>query len=235
MKMKFPVIRNGGAASDAVRNICSIGSCLVVVALLGCAAKNAQRDYSFTNNNEGIAFFSVSHDQSGGRRAQATFYIDGGPANEKGSYVDSLNEPFPGIRTASDFKDSYGQLVVLSLPPGRHRIDSWQITNGAGLRIFPREKPSPLEFQVEAGRAKYVGNLHANLETGKNVFGATIVGNGYPEVRDQRSRDIEIFESRYPQFRGQVLIDLLSLGPWVGNSERRVDIPPPVQSLPARK
>ena len=214
----------------------SIAVGLLIVTLSGCAAKSVERDFSFRDDqmNEGLVFFSVSHDQSGGRGAKAIFYIEGGASGES-TMVTSLREAFP-IVLGSEFKDSYGQLIALALPVGKHRIGGWQITNGTGLRIYPREKPVPLEFSVHAGQARYLGNLHANLQTGRNVFGITIVGNGYPEVRDRRDRDVPMFEARYPQFRGKVVIEPLALGPWTAGSGTRtqVDNPPPVQPLPVR-
>jgi hypothetical protein len=219
------------------RNIWAIAFALLIFVLAGCAAKTIQGDYSSKDDqNEGIVFFSISHDLVGGRAAKAIFYLDGG-VTSGGSMVFSLPEAFPGISAGSQFKDSYGQLIALALPAGKHQIDSWQIFNGKGLRIFPREKPSPLEFNVQAGQAKYLGNLHANLQTGKNVFGMTIVGNGSPEVRDRRDRDVENFEKKYPQFKGKILIETLALGPWISaaGTYTQMDAPPPVQPLPAGK
>ena len=212
------------------RNLWTIACGLLIVTLSGCAAKSVQKDFTFKDDqsNEGLVFFSVSHDLAGGRGAKAIFYLDGGVTSGTGSMVFSLREAFPGIPAGSEFEDSYGQLVALALPVGKHQIDGWQITNGTGARIYPREKPAPLEFHVQAGQAKYLGNLHANLQTGRNLFEVTIVGNGYPEVRDRRDRDVEIFEARYPQFKGKVVIEPFALGPWIGKSGTRtqVDIPP---------
>jgi hypothetical protein len=219
------------------RNIWAFAFSLLMLTLAGCAAKSIQSDYlPKDDQNEGIVFFSVSHDLVGGRIAKAIFYLDGGITSGKGSMVFSLPDAFPGISAGSQFKDSYGQLIALALPAGKHQIDSWQIANGRGLRIFAN-KPSPLEFNVLAGKAKYLGNLHANLQTGKYLFGMTIVGNGYPEIRDRRARDVEAFEKKYPQFKGKVLIEMLALGPWIGEggASTQVDIPAPVQPPPAGK
>lgn len=188
---------------------------LVISALAGCAAKSIQKDYSFSNEtaDQGIVVVSVSHDLEGTRRTSAIFYMDGGVTNG-GQMLRSLDEAMPGMNRASEFKDSYGHLLVLALPSGRHTIDSWQITNGSGLRVFPRNKPTPLAFDVAPGQVTYLGNLHANLMTGKNVFGITITGDGYPEVRNQQQRDIALFENKYPQFKDKVVVKLLPLGPW---------------------
>lgn len=201
-------------------------ACLLLSLLAGCAAKSIPRDSSLGSEpDKGIVVVSVSHDLAGRRAARAIFYMDGG-AVSGGSTLLSLDEVIPGTPRGSEFKGSYGHLLVLSLPPGRHAIDSWQITNGTGLRIFPREKPTPLVFEVVSGEVKYLGNLHANLATGKNIFGMTITADGYPEVRDQRQRDLPMFESRYPQLKDKAVIDLLRLGPWIDIPETRRQLDP---------
>jgi hypothetical protein len=208
--------------------------CAFLVVLTGCAAKSIPKNSLLSDESkEGIVVLSVSHDLAGRRGARAIFHMDGGAASG-GNTLLSLDEVIPGTPRGSEFKDSYGHLLVLLLPPGKHMIDSWQITNGTGLRIFPREKPTPLVFEVISGQVKYLGNLHANLATGKNIFGITITGDGYPEVRDQQRRDILMFENRYPQFSGKVVIDMLRLGPWLdlSDTDRRLD---PVPVIPIKK
>lgn len=203
----------------------------LVVALAGCASKGIQSDFSLeTAKTEGVVVFSVSHDLSGGRSAKAIFYLNGGSLAKNGGTLFSLPTVFPGIPGGSDFEDEYGKLYALSLPTGHHRINSWQIVSGTGLRIFPKEIPDQLTFEVKPGEIKYLGNLHANLQSGKNVFGMTIVGNGFPEVRDRRTRDIELFEAKYPQFKDKTKIELLTLGPWITKegTPRQLDMQPPV-------
>lgn len=199
-----------------------------ILAVAGCATTSVERNYELGNEEKnGIVAVSVSHDLVGGQGASALFYIDGG-VPEGGSMLRSSIKEITGSTSESELKDSHGHLVVFALPPGEHAIDYWQITNGTGLRVLPRVKPTPLTFQVVRGQVTYLGNLHANLATGKNLFGITIVGNGYPEVRDRRQRDLELLERRYPQFKGKVAIDLLRLGPWTAPVETRknVDIVP---------
>lgn len=220
------------------RKIIAIAMTVLVCALAGCASKSIQRDFSLeAAKTDGIVILSVSHDLSGGRGAKAIFYLNGGSLAKNGGTLFSLPEVFPGIPGGSDFEDEYGKVFALSLPAGHHRINSWQIVNGTGLRIFPKETPGQLVFEVTAGEIKYLGNLHANLQTGKNIFGMTIVGNGFPEVRDQRIRDIGLFEGKYPQFKDKAVIGLLNLGPWITEEGTRhqVDLHLPVTSNPPKK
>lgn len=215
----------------------SIGITVLVCALAGCASKSIQSDFSLeAAKTEGIVILSVSHDLSGGRGAKAIFYLNGGSLAKNGGTLFSLPEVFPGIPGGSDFEDEYGKVFALSLPAGHHRINSWQIVNGTGLRIFPKETPDQLVFEVTAGEIKYLGNLHANLQIGRNIFGMTIVGNGFPEVRDQRTRDIGLFERKYPQFKDKAVIELLNLGPWITEegTRRQIDLHVPVNSRPLK-
>lgn len=42
-------------------------------------------------------------------------------------------------------------------------------------------------------------------------------------------------ESRYPQFKGKVVVDLLQLGPWLASSETRKRMDSPVVIVPVKK
>lgn len=208
---------------------CVLSTVLVLGALAGCASKSVSKDFSLDPaKGEGMVVFSVSHDLSGGRGAKAIFYMNGGPTAKNGHYVFSLQDVM-GVPTGSDFEDAYGRLYALSLPAGHHAFTGWQITNGTGLRIAPKEAPTPLEFDLAKGEVKYIGNLHANLTTGKNIFGVTIVGSGFPEVKDQRERDLALFDEQFPQFKGRAQTALLRRGPWLpANVTRSLQVQPPV-------
>src|SRR6185312_13378187 len=193
--------------------------------LAGCSVQSVKKDFSFSDaSNEGIVILSVSHDLSGGRGTRAIFYMDGIPVHG-GKMLFSLDDAFPGIPRGSDFADSYGHIIVMSLPAGKHFMDSWQVTIGSAAYLYPRRKPVPLEFEVRKGEIVYLGNLHANLYTGKNLFGMSVVGDGYPEVRDERERDLPMIEEKYPQFKGKVAVHLLPLGPWVKIFDEEMQTP----------
>lgn len=205
-------------------------------ALTGCASKSVPKDFSLDpGKKEGIVVVSASHDLPGGRATRAAFFLNGGPSEEHGGLLFSMVDVVPGvIPGGSDLEDGYGKIYALSLPAGRHRINSWNVKVGNAVTIRPTEDPLPLDFQINAGEIKYIGNLHANLQTGKNIFGMTVVGNGYPEVRDERQRDIALFEEKYPQFKDRAVIDLLRLGPWMTGAENRHQINvPPMPPVPA--
>lgn len=191
---------------------------LCITLLAGCAAKSVQRNFELDSAaGKGLVIISVSHDLVGSRNTTGTFYMDrSGPMADM-KILRTLGEAFPGIVKGSQFKDSYGQVLVLELAPGKHSIDSWRAARQAGYEITPATEPPPLEFDVAAGSIQYIGNLHLNLESGKNLVGLTVVADVQPEVRDMSARDLALVERIYPQFKGRIVINMLPLGPWSAN------------------
>lgn len=190
---------------------------LFAVLLAGCAVKSVQRDYALDEKSgKGIVIISVSHDQRGSRALNAIFYVDFKPGLVMPEHMmlKTLGETFPGVTKGSEFKDSYGQVLALELPAGTHQINSWRAARSGGFEITPREVPPPLVFEVAAGKIQYLGNLHLILQGGKNIFGIPVVSDAHPEVRDMRQRDLAMIERKYPQFKNNIDIALLPLGPW---------------------
>lgn len=147
----------------------SIFICLLAIFLTACAVSYVDRDFSLENNpDEGIVIVSVSFDRAGSRNFQAMFYLDegipGAPVPPR--RLEALPE-YATIRMGSQFKDSYGQVLAISLPAGRHTISSWRLVRNAGYILSPSAKMAPLEFHVAAGKVQYIGNLHLNLAEGK--------------------------------------------------------------------
>ncbi len=207
-------------------------ACLaVILALLGGCATTAPKNVDLSKNpNQGIAVFSVSHESEAGRGVTLMVYLDR-ESNGLGLSAPYRSvEEVAGVRTGSDFEGEYGRLEVVNLPAGRHSFSDWQISNGTGLRILPGKGLQPLVFDIRPGSVVYLGDFHGLTAVGRNLFGMKITGDGYPELRDSHERDIPIFESKYPQFRGKAQMQLLPPGPWVSEeSKKRLDpvIPPP--------
>jgi hypothetical protein len=178
------------AAVISARTRISIVGIASAALLASCGARNVRKDYQISQHpGEGIALLSVSHDLAGGRATTAIFYLDG-----TGSTIDlnrktltSLNEVM-GVKTGSDFEDTYGQIYVVPLPAGRHRITGWQIMNGHNLHIFPDRPLAPLEFSVVDGQVTYLGNLHARVGLGHNIFGMEMTNDGLAESAMGKNR-----------------------------------------------
>ena len=86
------------------------------------------------------------------------------------------------------------------------------------FKLVPINRPPTLEFDLKPGEVVYIGNLHMNIKTGKNLFGWTINGDAYAQVLDRHERDLNLLNARYPQFSSKVVTRLLPIGPWI-NSE----------------
>jgi len=122
--------------------------------LTGCAASSVQRDYSLSSKpDEGVVIVSVSFDKTGSRNFQGTFYMDQGVEGTPpfGIQLQTLREN-PLMRFGSEFKDSYGQVLALSLPAGKHVINTWRLVRTPIYDISPVNKPVPLEFRLWPGR-----------------------------------------------------------------------------------
>lgn len=204
---------------------------LLPFTLAACATKQVPLNFNpEEKGKDGVVAFSVTHDVEGGRGNNAIVYLN----NPDGRGIPGLELNFEssddrlllGIRK-SDYRNVYGYLYVISLPPGDHSFTGWQISNGTGLRIYPSEEPPPQTFHIDAGEIKYLGNFHGNLVRGKNIFGATITGGGVVSLNDEQVRDMELLIARYPQFSGKVTVDLFRPGQWVNTVETSsaTDIP----------
>jgi len=183
--------------------------CVIVcgLALSACNGDPTRPDPLVADENQGIVFFSVTHDAGLEHRGKASFCVDGGP-RKGGMQVDSLRHRWM-LWQGSDFVDSYGYLVVRVLPAGRHEVDCWRVDTTVST-IVPTNAPSPLVFDVIAGQAKYLGNLHARIPPGDAIL----------EVRDERERDVKLFDSLYPQFQDLVVLEPLALGRWTAESDK---------------
>jgi hypothetical protein len=203
--------------------------------LVACGPGNVRSEYRLDQHPaDGIAVLSVTHDLEGGRAATAIFYLDGSSSaldlNKK--LLSSQNDVM-GVKTRSDYWDAYGQIYVIPLPAGRHRITGWQITSVLGRRVLPDGRLAPLEFEVVAGQTTYFGNLNARLSGARNFMGGTVISDGAVEVRDRRSMDMPLLESRYPQFKGKTVVALLPIGPW-GNDDTLKGLQPADAAPPAK-
>lgn len=129
----------------------------------------------------------------------------------------------------SDFKQAQGYLMVTSLAAGEHAFANWQISDGAGLRVFPAKGTPPLKFLVKEGSVTYLGNFHGYISRVQNILGMTVTNNGLVAIKDERTRDLELLRERRPELKDNVEIELLKLGIWNlasdADTEKRMDTP----------
>jgi hypothetical protein len=104
-------------------------------------------------------------------------------------------------------------VLALSLTPGTHTIDRWQLETTINMRK-PRNLPVPLVFQVREGEIVYIGNLHLRFQVEPGFLDATVIRAVVPLVQDNAIEDIEVAVRKLPSLRDRIAVRLLPLGPW---------------------
>ena len=180
-----------------------------------------------------VIVLSVSHDSGAAGAANAIFYLDSEDLVHRVVMM-SMQDTIPGMAVKSDYADRYGHLFVLEVAPGHHVIHPWQVASG-GYRISSPHAIAPLEFDIAAGQALYLGNLHAQLVLGhKTLFGHRVASDAHPLVVDRSDEDIPLAIANSPSLQGRLRPALLPLGPWGdGETAARFDAVPPTP--PAKK
>lgn len=212
---------------------------LMSVTVAGCASTEPQPTVA-AKPDEGFAFFSVSHDREAGVGARLIVFLDDSVLPTRAASLpmsaNVLGEASGAIYIAmfgriGDLDDGYGQLHVLTLPAGKHRLHRWVISHGLTLTT-PTGQPPPLEFTVSAGRAVYLGNLHAKVLLGRDMFNQQVVVHGYPEVRDLAERDLQLLRKKRPELSAEVDIAPFASGAWGDPARAQVIHSQPVYGPP---
>lgn len=233
--------------STHFRNVLAkLSVAIIGVFISGCAINpEAIESKSDTLTGKGTIVFSVTHDNNSGPNDKLMVYLDDGvpilgigngamfqSSERSGSLIASMF----GTSTNSDFKQAQGFLMVASVAAGEHSFSNWQISDGNGLRIFPAKETPPLKFTVKTGSVTYLGNFHGHILRAHNIFGKAVTNNGMVEVRDERTRDLELLKARRPELSDKAEIELLNLGFWTlsssKNTEKRID---PIYTPPTLK
>lgn len=189
---------------------------LIVFMFGGCAGRptlvepTPQQNFT-ADDGTAVIVGSVSQEfTEGAESAIASFYLD----DAEGDRIDSLSVfSIMSLIRKTEFEDVSGHVFAITLEPGTYQFGDWGIDNGTGMYIHPR-RPEPLKFAVDRGEVIYIGNLHMNFDTGRNVFGVMITSGGWPKLMDRAKRDIPIIEEKYPALVRGVDKRLLDDHPW---------------------
>ena len=120
-----------------------------------------------------------------------------------------------GFRDApSDFDGVFGKLYILRLPAGSYQFKDWEykplVFRGTEVPIGIH----PLPFNVESGRAVYLGGFDPTLIEGRNLLHLKI-NEAWPLVHDDQTRDLPVFFNRCPGFDRTLLdVKVMDTTPW---------------------
>jgi hypothetical protein len=104
-----------------------------------------------------------------------------------------------------DFRDKASQATIfaLKLPEGWYEIYNFQMMRpgiyGSSTTYSARSDFNFL-FQVEAGKATYVGEYLSVPVMARNIFGAVPLPGPSFEVDDKRARDLAFAKTKWPEF-----------------------------------
>jgi hypothetical protein len=181
----------------------------LALALAGCSHDPVvPTRHWLEEKGRGVVVLSVSHDLVDPSETGAYFFMDEKEIGLRGM----LGTPLRGH--ASDFKTRHGQVQILSLEPGMHTIERWQLKTTINMRK-PKILPAPLAFLVKEGEIVYIGNLHLRLQLESGFLNAVVIKAAVPVIQDHSVEDIEVAEQRAPNLRNRITVRLLPLGPWV--------------------
>ena len=182
---------------------------LLITALMAilsaCSSTEVMKPTTKVGASNGVIVASVT---KSGLSSDAWFYY-----KKKGTN-DELRMDAVGLtlyKSTGDFpndKNKVGRLLAFEAPAGNYDLTRWEIyiyTTGPGY-IRPR-KIEPLPFSVKAGRVTYLGNLHIDTLSGKNIFGISIPAAGKATITNQKNRDFVILKKKYPNL-GQMPINV---------------------------
>lgn len=113
-----------------------------------------------------------------------------------------------------------GFVTILRLPPGKYEIYNFEVSIASplGSTRFSSREDFSIPFEVQSGRAVYIGSYDSTPTYGKSIFGVDVVAGTYWILSDRHERDLAVAKAREPAL-GQMAIDLAVPDP------RRLNIP----------
>jgi hypothetical protein len=134
---------------------------------------------------------------------------------KKGDVLDrSISLNYRDVRN-SDFDGVDGKIYILKLREGTYEFTDWNYgIEISTLRDFPKGL-SPLTFDVEKGRAIYLGGFEPSIFKGKNFVHETVY-SAWVLVQDDQKRDLPVFFKRCPAFDPKMLdVKVMDTTPWL--------------------
>ncbi|MCY1021935.1 hypothetical protein [Pyxidicoccus sp. MSG2] len=156
---------------------------------------NTGSDFHFSERLEnGLIIIStrfISDCGSLDDRSVALQYVDDSYARKRMGTI-PVSDPF----REKDFQDPPGYLSIMEVIAGQHRIEQ--------LSPYPYGVYAP--FEVEAGKAIYLGEVHVRRSCHSDPKGLVI------QVTDQWERDGKLFEQRMKNLRSEDVVKRVITG-----------------------
>jgi hypothetical protein len=193
----------------------------------GCATLNINNDYRLNEQSgEGLVVVSLSYEGLAREDSPSWSYHRLGSDENLRIFARAARVPL-------DWEAPPGRLAVFALPAGRYEFYRCEFAglssrtnrlvwrtgnNGAVTPNNPsyagfdapnytaiKAEPFVVRFEVSAGKATYLGNLHLVWDENER--------NGRVTVRDTSERDLSLLQQRFPQVERHHLLQYISTHP----------------------
>ena len=194
--------------------------------LTACAAPNIAPDFALEKSaKSGVAAGSITYE--GGyaayrlriiaRNGEAEYRVEHGSAQTLNMVL-----AFKGEKVNPALQKR-GSTFAVELPAGRYVIESWHISQGAAN--VSSTAPMGIEFEVEGGKAIYLGNFHFK-ETGR--LGRAVTASDVT-LSDQSTRDLPALRAAFPNLAATPFSQALAEGTVIehvgGESRGQLTVP----------
>lgn len=174
---------------------------LLLLVLTGCAStKTIKGSYSLNRESgNGVLISSVSYR---GSYSGYSVYYHGVDNQIRGKIQFGEGVALLPIPPKGDFSHlaRRGEVFAVELPAGKYKIWRWGVHSGYA-HIKP-VNPISIEFQIEPGKATYLGNFDF-VQTAS--MGLTVTGVEV-NYRDQSKIDLDIVSKKYPALDAKNII-----------------------------
>lgn len=160
-----------------------------------------------SSNAPTIDFSSLQFRQAGFQAQRTSEFLFHSPVGVAGALLSPL------YRTPVEFDEAQGKgtMFVARLPAGDYELVSAAIANapfgGWGAHVYQPDAGS-VPFQVEPGKATYLGQFLSHLQMGRDRHGIPVVTGAYFVVSSRLRRDLGLLAAREPTAAAAVVLDL---------------------------
>jgi len=199
---------------------------LILGTLNGCANPNVPQDYKLSSQQPvGLAVGSITF--TGGmslfrvllqaKTTQKTYFAEVGQSQTVNVFK-AFQPP-----EVNELLGLPGGLFAIQLPAGQYQLTGWRVSQG--MASFTPSRREAIDFQIEAGKATYLGNLHF-IETSKAFLATTGIE---VTLQDKRARDLPALEKQFPTIASNPVAIALAEGTkyehFGSAGQRRIDVP----------